>query len=88
MDRIPKRALISAALVVVSVAVAFIIRFCVPEPGRKVVASVFVGAWALVPPIWFIYEWHSFRDKARRVWHALNTIKNSLGMFGLPSLSY
>lgn len=69
---------------VVSVIAAILIRFELDEPIRSFAAYILVGAWAILPPIWFIYDWSNFdttkgnlehfkysQELARNVWVAL-----------------
>jgi hypothetical protein len=66
------------------VAFAVVIRFLPRKPIKATLAYLLVGAWALIPPIWFMFEWHEYtggkegfeffkygQELARNVWIAL-----------------
>lgn len=82
MRRIPTVALVGGAPMAVSLVIAVVIRTCSTPNGTA--AYWLVGAWALVTPIWFMWEWHTFtgdkaavedlkygQELARNVWVAL-----------------
>jgi hypothetical protein len=75
---------LSGAFAIGSLAFAVFVRFCQPAL-LKPYGYIILGLWALVPPLWFIYEWmlsaslapaeqdriKHFHDLARNLWLAL-----------------
>lgn len=75
---------LSGVLAVASLAFALFVHFCRPSLLEPY-GYVMLGLWALVPPLWFIYEWtlsasltqkerdriKHFHELARNLWLAL-----------------
>lgn len=75
---------LSGTLAIGSLAFATFVRFCQPAL-LKPYGYIMLGLWALIPPVWFIYEWtlsrtlgtveqdriKHFHDLARNLWLAL-----------------
>jgi len=79
---IPPKAWVWAATISVVVAIALRLQW---PTEKKLFSYILVGAWTLVPPIWFLYDWCKFEPKdasnfehfkysqelARNIWLAL-----------------
>jgi hypothetical protein len=89
----PSVPLIASALAVVSIGIAIVIRRCKHEDSRLFWGYILVGSWTLLPPLWFIWEWHAYdlvhcerefehfkysQELARNVWVALVVFLGSI----------
>ena len=73
LKSLPSIVKVSTILAAVSVVLAVLIRINLTGDIKEMVAYLLVGGWALIPPLWFIYEWHRF-DKGK---HSFEDFKYS-----------